>query len=53
MLKLDSEKETKVLLCSVYTPMSGNSERTKCVEYIILNTTISSKYEGLLKKLEK
>lgn len=53
MLKLNSEKKTKVLLCSAYTPVSGNSERTKCVEYMILNTTISSKYDGLLKKLEK
>lgn len=53
MLKLDSEKVTKVLLCSAYTPVSGNSERTKYVEYMILNTTISSKYEGLLKKIEK
>lgn len=53
MPKPDSKKETKVLLCSAYTPVSGNLERTKCVEYMILNTTISSKYDGLLKKLEK
>jgi len=52
-LRDDSEKEIKVLLCSAYTPVSGNLERTKYIEFMIRNTTISSKYEGLLKKLEK
>ncbi|MHA3055359.1 hypothetical protein [Acinetobacter sp. ANC 4633] len=53
ILKRDSEKETKVLLCSAYTPVSGNSERTKCVEFMILNSTISLQYKDLLKNLEK
>ncbi|EPR86912.1 hypothetical protein L292_2034 [Acinetobacter junii CIP 107470 = MTCC 11364] len=53
LLKPENKTETKVLLCSAYTPVSGNSERTKCVEYMILNTTISSQYKDLLQNMEK
>lgn len=53
LLKPENKTETKVLLCSAYTPVSGNLERTKCVEFMILNSTISLQYKDLLKNLEK